>query len=307
MMTAALQLGRVVGAGVLLALVCLPVAAAAPGGQSVAAPRREGAIPSCYEQLREHAPAEVASDLTVVIDQTTAFDARLQQIVLESVERLIEPGTRVSVVAFSAFLQGRYLDVLVSGQVEGRIAGKRRDYVPKRHLIQSEQCLDEQLPFARRLVVKSLRTAFARSDPSLARSDILTALHDLSRRVGESPAERRLVLVVSDMLENSAITSFYQAGRLRRIDPAAELKRVADSGIHGDFQGAQVYVVGAGAGAPASAAIPNYRDPRAMLALEDFWRRWFAASNASLAEFGKPAPLVEIKWAASRHGGINPR
>ncbi len=48
---------------------------------------------------------------------------------------------------------------------------------------------------------------------------------------------------------------------------------------------------------PGSAQTLNYRDPRAMLALEDFWRRWFAASNANVAEFGKPTPLVEIKWA----------
>jgi hypothetical protein len=172
--------------------------------------------------------------------------------------------------------------------------------VPKRVLLASDQCLDEQLPYARRLVAKALRSAFARSDPALARSDILTALHDLSRRIGESTAERRLVLVVSDMLENSSITSFYQGGQLRRIDAEGELKRVAAAGIHADFHGAQVVVIGAGIGMPGAGSGLNYRDPRAMLALEDFWRRWFTGSNAALAEFGKPTPLVEIKWASPK-------
>lgn len=257
---------------------------------------REHSIPSCFDQLREYAPRAGYSDLTVIIDQTTFMDARLRQIVRETVDRLIKPGTNVTVAVFSAYLQGRYLDVLASGQIELPIEPKQRDFVPKRELRQSDQCLNDQLVFGRRLVAKTLDAAFAAGDPDIVRSDVLSALRDLSRRVGDSPVSTKIVIVVSDMLENSTITSFYQASRLRRIKPEVELQKAAESGIKADFLGARVFVIGAGAVSEKSADANSYRDPRAMLALEDFWRRWFALNHAELVEFGRPTPLVEINW-----------
>jgi hypothetical protein len=277
------------------AAVCAFAAFFAPAAAHAQGPR-DHAIPSCYEQLREYAPRGSLGSLTVIIDQTTYLDARLRQIVRETVGRLVKPGTSVSIAVFSAYLQGRYLDVLVSGQVESPIAPKQRDFVPKRQLLQTDQCLEQQLLFARRLMEKTIDSAFAASDPNLAKSDILAALHDVSRHVAASSGDGRIVIVVSDMLENSSITSFYQAGRLRLIDPEGELRRVASAGIAADFYGAKVFVIGAGAAPGKSSDERSYRDPRGMLALESFWRRWFAAGKGELVEFGKPTPLREITW-----------
>jgi len=276
--------------------VCMALLGGPAAAQSSVEGPRDHAIPTCYEQLKDFAPAGAQRDLTVIIDQTTMTDSRLRQIVQETVARLVRPGIRVSIASFSAYAQGRYLDVLVSGELESPIAGKPRDYVPKRQLHQSDQCLEEQLAFARRLFAKTIAGAFGASDPRLAQSDILAAFRDLSRRVSEAPVNSRLVIIVSDMLENSSISSFYQAAKLRRIEPGEELRKVALAGIRADFHGARVVVIGAGALSDKSADATSYRDPRAMLALEEFWRRWFVASNAEIIEFGKPTPLVEVKW-----------
>ena len=264
-------------------------------GRSAAGPR-DNAIPSCYDQLREYAPRNAAGDLTVIIDQTAYLDARMRQIVRETVDRLLRPGTNVSIATFSAYLQGHYLDVLVAGQVEAPVEAGQRDFVSKRELRQNDECLRDQFAFAHRLVAKALDGAFAGIDPNVERSDILAALRDLSRRVRAAPAEARLVVVVSDMLENSSITSFYQGNRLRGIDPDGEMRRAAAAGIKADFRDARVVVIGAGGISSARAGGQSYRDPRAMLALEEFWRRWFAASHADLVEFGKPTPLVRVNW-----------
>ncbi len=263
------------------------------------APPRDNAIPSCYDQLREYAPTAAAGDLTVIIDQTAYLDARMRQIVRETVERLVKPGVNISIATFSAYLQGRYLDVLVSGQVEAPIEAARRDFVSKRDLRQNDECLRDQLVFARRLSSKTLDAAFSGIDPNVERSDILAALRDLSRRVRDASADSRVVVVVSDMLENSSIASFYQSNRLRYIDPDAELRRAAAAGIRADFRDARVLVIGAGGISNPGSGGQSYRDPRAMLALEDFWRRWFTASHADLVEFGKPTPLVKIRWKFS--------
>jgi len=115
------------------------------------------------------------------------------------------------------------------------------------------------------------------------------------------------VIIVSDMLENSSITSFYVGSRMRAIDPQAELLKIGNAGIKADFVGARVYVVGAGAISEKSADARSYRDPRAMLALEDFWRRWFSASHAEIVEFGKPMPLVEMRWGTPGPPGLASR
>src|SRR5450631_1653900 len=181
---------------------------AGAGARVPAAPvaPRDNAVPSCYDQLREYAPHGAAGDLTVIIDQTNFLDARLRQIVRETVERLIRPGTSISVATFSAYLQGRYLDVLVSGLVEAPIDGAERDFVSKRDLRQNDECLRDQLQFARHLAMRALDTAFSGIDPNVERSAILSAMRDVSRRVRETPADARIVVVVSDMLENSSIT-----------------------------------------------------------------------------------------------------
>jgi hypothetical protein len=266
-----------------------------PAGIRAATPRDQ-AIPSCYEQLREYAPRGPAGDLTVVIDQTAYLDKRLRQIVRETVDALVRPGTNVSVAVFSAYLQGRYLDVLASGLVEAPIEARQRDFVSKRDLRQNDQCLADQLAYARQLVARSLDSAFLGIDPGIVRSDILVAMRDLSRRVGESSSDRRMVLLVSDMLENSSISSFYHDNRLRQIDVESELRRVRAAGIKADFTGARVFVIGAGGVSDRASDDRSYRDPRAMLSLEDFWRRWFADSRAELVEFGKPTPMIRIGW-----------
>lgn len=260
---------------------------------------REHAIPSCYEDLAEYAPREAPGDLTVMIDQTAYLDAQLRRVVHEAVERLIRPGTRVTIVAFSAYTPGRYLDVLASGLVEYPISGSTRDWVSKRRLKDNDQCLDDQLEFARKLVARAIDRAFARSDVRLPKSDILAALSGISRRYGNAPGGGRIVILASDMMENSSITSFYRGNQLRPIDPDAELKRVSASGLRADFHGARVFVIGAGAvdAMAPTAQSGAYDDPRTLLKLEEFWRRWLGASHAELVEFGTPEPLVEITWA----------
>ncbi|HUN91792.1 MAG TPA: hypothetical protein VMU33_07030 [Burkholderiaceae bacterium] len=280
-------------------------AACLAAGAAFAQEPRDHAIPSCYEQLRDFAPRETTGDLTVIVDQTTFLDARMRQIIHETVDRLVRPGTRISIAVFSAYVDGRYLDVLASGQTETAIDAKQRDFVPKRELRQNDQCLADQLAFAHRLVAKTLDAAFAGIDPNIVRSDILAALRDIGRRVAEAPSGNRMVIVVSDMLENSSITSFYQGSRLRDVDPKVELKKTLDAGVRADFAGARVVVIGAGIVSDKATDGRSYRDPRAMLDLEDFWRRWFAASHGDIVEFGKPTPLVEIGWAPPPPAGAS--
>ena len=93
------------------------------------------------------------------------------------------------------------------------------------------------------------------------------------------------------MVENSSAASFYAHNAVRRIDPAAELKRVNAAGLIADFDGARVCVIGAGLLSGDAKARNAYRDPMTMAALKQFWILYFQQSNATVQEFGVPAFL----------------
>jgi len=292
-----IRVPRLLAAAFALALGASLLSLADPAcAQAKAQGRREHAIPTCFDKFPNRSAGPLG-DLTVLIDQTADLDDRIRAIVVESVDRLIRPATRVTVAAFSGYMPGRYLDILVSGTVESPIVGRERDFVPKRELRESDLCLGEQLDFSRKLVAQSIRAAFAASDTRLPDSEILSALRDMSRRSNEPATNGRLLIVVSDMLENSSITTFYQNNRPRNVDPDVEMRKVIGAGITANFHGTRVFVIGAGfatAGSPYD--MQSSRDSRALLHLEEFWRRWFAVSNAEMVDFGKPTPLEEITW-----------
>ena len=118
----------------------------------------------------------------------------------------------------------------------------------------------------------------------------------MSPIVKAAAAGERIVLVVSDMLENSSISSFYQRQAVRLISPQAELAKVEKESLFGDFGGVRVHVFGAGLVSEGAGPKDGvYRDPRTMQALERFWAEYFARSGAVLEQFGKPELLGPLR------------
>jgi hypothetical protein len=142
----------------------------------------------------------------------------------------------------------------------------------------------------------ALRTSFEGTSGEIAKSDVLASLKDISGKVKQSQASEKVVLLVSDMLENSSVSSFYASQSVRRIDPEKEIKLATDSQLVGDFGDARVYVIGAGLlSDEAKKNKAAYRDPKTMQALATFWKSYFEKSKAQLIEFGQPALLNQIK------------
>lgn len=103
--------------------------------------------------------------------------------------------------------------------------------------------------------------------------------------------KRKIVILASDMLENSTITSFYANNTIRQISPSKELNTIKTSGLFGNFGGAEMYVVGAG----MTNGAKKYVDPKKLNALKSFWSDYFASSNANLKYFGTPALKTAIR------------
>lgn len=137
--------------------------------------------------------------------------------------------------------------------------------------------------------------AMGEASSDLAKSDVMASLRDFSARIRQSNAKERVVLIVSDMLENSSVSSFYANNTVRRINAGKELALAQKNDLVGDFGGARVYVIGAGMLAKdATSKKGIYRSPDVMNALSEFWKGYFRATNADLKEFGQPALLMPI-------------
>lgn len=259
-------------------------------------------IPSCYALSKVNVePPEIGRSLFVLVDQTTVLDPKLKQALFDSVRSALRPGTIFTVVSFSAFSQGRYLSVDTTGVLEQPIPRDARDSISVKSLKSFDSCLREQTGYGERLVRSSIEKIVAETTADLAKSDVFTSLTEVSQIVKQSTAPRRIVLVVSDMLENSTISSFYENNRVRKIDPAKEMKVVEENNVIGDFGGASVYVMGAGLipdlskGKSKDKSNLGYRDPKTMGALKQFWTNYFTKSNAKLEEFGMPALLSPVQ------------
>ena len=106
--------------------------------------------------------------------------------------------------------------------------------------------------------------------------------------------DKRIVLI-SDMLENSDLSSFYAKGLPREIKPADEFARMKAKGMTTDLRHAKIWVIGAGV-VPVSdkKVLQSYRTSAVMAGLKTFWTQYFEESNAVMAGFGQPLLLAPI-------------
>ena len=254
------------------------------------------AVPTCYNEKIPVKTTVPDTEIFLVIDQTTLFDVRLEQSIADNIRSFLKAGNAFSVTQFSAFTQGHYTDVMVSGKLDPELPKALRDDVSKPVLTKFDQCMALQPRLAGQLVGSAMKAAFGGSSSDIAKSDIFASLKDISSKVRRSQSPHKVVLLASDMLENSSITSFYASQAVRQINADKELKLVADNQLYGDFGGARVYVIGAGLLAEdAKHPTGIYRSTQTMQALARFWAGYFQKSKAELVEFGQPALLNALQ------------
>lgn len=252
-------------------------------------------IPSCYaaNKIEVAAPA-IQHEVFILIDETTVLDEKLQSALFSITQSLIGPGVKFSILSFSAFTQGRYLSTKASGVLEQSLPKEARASIGVKVLKNFDACMTGQAQYGLGLAGKAEKSILQTASSDLQKSDVLASIAEVSHLVKSSAIQKRTVLIVSDMLENSAVSSFYANNNVRRIDPVKEMHIAAKEKMLGDFSGADIYVMGAGVVPENGKAV--YRDPKTMSALKNFWSEYFSKSNSNLVEFGMPAMLSTIRW-----------
>ena len=254
------------------------------------------AIHTCYDKTIQSDGGAIDTELFVAIDQTTLLDPHLKQLVADNIKPFLLPNMGFAILTFSAYPQGHYTEVLTSAKLDAPLDQAKRNDIPKLALAKFDQCITRQPQQAAQLVGNALRTAYDGTTSEIAKSDVLASIKSISSLVLNSKAHNKIVLIVSDMLENSSISSFYADAGLsvRKIEPVKEMKLVEENQLLGDFGGARLYVIGAGILPEDVKRAKSYRDPKTMQALTVFWKAYIEKSKAQLVEFGQPSLLNPI-------------
>lgn len=252
------------------------------------------AVPSCYAALDIAAPPAPERAVFVLVDQTTGLDPRLRATVTSNLERLLRPGSRFTVATFSALSREHFPTVIASGTLEAPLNAEQRLHLAARKVEEMEACLQQQHAFAIEEAGRRVLAATAASTSTFTNSEIMGSLRQLAQAVRGSPANDRIVILVSDMLEHSDAASFYADRRLRLIDPAQEMEKAERHDLLADFGGADFVVVGAGLLSPEAAADAG-RATAELNALRAFWTQWLGRSNAELVAWGQPDLVAPIR------------
>ncbi|WP_249673128.1 hypothetical protein [Pseudomonas abieticivorans] len=272
-------------------LACTPLLFGAP--LLLAAERND--LPSCYDfaKLPQYRPAPSGRELVIIVDETVQLPKDLKDSTYSHALRYVKPGDSVRLYQFSAYLPGNYMKLMYAGQLEGKLDDKVRDDIGMNSLRQLDGCLAKQVDFFRKGLGQKLVESFAKPGEDIAKSEIFFSLKQIGEDIAQRPAPDKVVLLVSDMLENSDFGSFYANNQIRAIDPAAELKKVEQKNLFAHLGGAKVYVMAAG-------LVPNavkngYRSGSTVQKLETFWRDYLARSDAQLVSFGAPSLTVDLQ------------
>jgi hypothetical protein len=248
-------------------------------------------VPSCYvgADVSLKAPP-IKRELFIVIDQTTKFDVSLQETANQKIQKFLRAGDRVVLVSFSANAKDRYSEVVLDGRLDEDIPDNQKFTTGKLVIAKIAKCLREQEAAVRQLMAGYLQRVFAAATTNLPNTELLGTLSALSKdMIGTHAETKKYVLVISDMMEHSALTSFYANNKARKIDPTAELAKVKSAGMVGTLSQVSFYVHGAGFSEDG-----RYRSALEMNAIEEFWRQWIALSGGALRGYGTPSLFNEI-------------
>jgi hypothetical protein len=271
----------------------LAVASTLLGTPLLAAERND--LPSCYDyaKLSQYRPVASGRELVVIIDKTVQLPKELQASAYNHALRYVKPGDSVRLYQFSAYLAGNYMTLMYTGQLEGPVRESVRGDIGMNSLRQLDACLAKQQAFFQKTLGLKFVESFAQPGQDIAKSEILFSLKQIGEDIAQRPAKQKVVLLVSDMLENSETASFYSNNQIRGIDPVAEIRKVEQHQLFADLGGARVYVMGAGL--VPEAAKKGYRPGTTVQKLEAFWRDYLGRSNAQLKSFGAPSLTVDLE------------
>lgn len=251
-------------------------------------------IISCYDyaDVSDFKPSSYMRNVVVMVDQTVNLDTNLKKTVHQQMGQLLTAGDRIRIVPFSANAQGRYTDVTFDGTFDIELSQDSRNAMNRLKLNKFDACMEKQKAGAIRLVHEKLKMSFHDSDQAYPKTELVGSLMNVSKSLFSDGGEQRKILIlVSDMLENSDVSSFYSQGSVRAIDAEDEFVKYELSIPNDALSSVDVFVIGGGYLNGGKA----YSSQVALNSLRSFWEKVVTKAGGDLSDFGTPQLLKDIK------------
>lgn len=283
----------------IITLMALVVALALPYSQALAEP---ALFKTCYDAIGIHASENdsensgIERSLYVIIDESVGFDANIIGRVADMVVEWSEPGRNIEIFRFSSNVEGRYSEKILEAPYPPEADEDFLDGIKRSMREKLGRCQKQRPMQLRSIIKRKILSTLESADKSIPKSDIVATISELSRYINGKEQESKSVLIVSDMFENSSITSFYSKGSIRMLNAENEIKTMEKNNMMAEFGGADIYVVGLGYfTGNAHATSERYLDPKRRSPIINFWKQYFSKSNGNVVEIGAPLMHGVIK------------
>jgi len=228
--------------------------------------------------------------LFVIADESVGFDKNMIMRANSMMVEWLEPGRSIEVIRFSSGVKGRYTEVVTSGRLDPEPSDDFVNSLKRSELGKFQKLHRKQLKLAKVQAQRALLSIIKSSNKSVPYSDIISNMKSASAHIKQFPAKRKVVFVLSDMFENSSVTTFYSKGHVKDINVSHELKKVTEAGMQADFgENVTVYVLGLGFfWSGEGSGQEKYLDPKRASKVAGFWAQYFKTGHAEIGEIGKP-------------------
>lgn len=246
---------------------------------------------SCYSAITYGEAVDTTPQraLYIIIDQTMPLSADMKMRIEELVGNWGRPGDAVKIARFSANFRGSYPSVEFSSAVEPEAD---QQYLYGLHWKDKKQllaCLDEQHQAFKQAFNSALKQVLSGVNSSIPKTEIFYSLKNLAKHMLDSNVANKNVLLVSDGLANSAVTSFYGRGKIRLINERAEISKIRRQGLIAHWEGANIYMYGLGLPPKKE----NYIDTKKISRLQRFWEHYFVEGSGNVVALGTPELLID--------------
>lgn len=230
------------------------------------------------------------TQLFVIIDQTTKFPENIQEQVKEKIKPFIKQGNTVTILKFSSNTGGSSTKIVFDESFDRVMSEDEQYTTSRRTLMRYNHCSKVALGKFHNKVPNVIQNIFDTSDDTIPKSDIVKNIKDISLvKIKNDSSDNKVVLLVSDMVENSSFLNFYRVLLSKQFIPDIEAKKIFEQ-LPSNFYNANLYVIGTG-----YTKSGKFSSGKALEKVTKFWKAYFNLANANIKEIGQPLLMSDLK------------
>jgi len=246
---------------------------------------------SCFSDISYITPEKQVAEraLYILVDETAPLSKDMKNKIYSLLSGWGRLGDKVKIARFSASYRGLYPELIYEKQIEQKPNENymfNLRYKDKKLVV---SCLEQQQLQFKQSFSKQIKASLKAVDPKIPKSELMGSLKILSKQIIlNDEAKEKIVLLISDGLENSELTSFYAGGKLRSIKPQKEISVLRRKGMMGYWKNTKIYMYGLG-------LMPDkkqYANPDRINSLKRFWERYFVEGGGRVKAIGTPELLL---------------